>query len=123
MHHAAAAYDPPDDEAYSLDDPNADHREHGIEMDEAGHPDKAIASFRAAVRFEPAESSHWNNLGVALLEGAEEGSDEESEALESFERALKANPANQEALEAHQRLLARRPPMVSKEEEEEGSEL
>ena len=99
---------------YSLDDPDADHRGHAIELDEAGDIAGAIASFRAMAKFHPTQSEHWNNLGIALK-------DEENpqmkrglgaarvatlrEAAVAFKRAQIADPKNDWADENRAELL------------------
>ena len=99
---------------YRLDDPDADHRGHAIKLDEAGDIAGAIASFRAMAEFHPAQSEHWNNLGIALK-------DEENpemtrgmgaarlaalrEAAVAFKRAQIADPKNDWADENRAELL------------------
>lgn len=112
---ATAASGSPAEEAvvgggdYALDDPDADHREHAIEMDEAGDLAAAIASFRAAAKFSPEDSSSHFNLGTALLESAAEteqdhGDTAEAERLRgdamlSFQQAVALDPTDDEARE------------------------
>ena len=61
---------------YDLEDPTHDHREEAIRRDEAGDSAGALASFRAAVRFDPGTSEGWNNLGICLLDMGDESIDE-----------------------------------------------
>jgi SAM-dependent methyltransferase len=97
---------------YDENDPSADHKQHAIKMDEAGRIDRAVESFRAAVRFHPSSTSAWNNLGVALAESVaaeEEGEDVDPtspsvagamyEAAHCFNNALRADPENRGAKE------------------------
>ena len=82
--------------AYSIDDARADHTAAAIEFDEAGDAEAALASFRAAARFEPDASEAWSNLGMALLTavGHEQGW---AEAKGHFEKALALDAHNEQA--------------------------
>ena len=99
---------------YSVDDPAADHRARAIELDEAGDIAGAIASFRAATKFHPEQSEHWNNLGIALRD--EENPDMQQghgstrlatlrEAAVAFKRAQIADPTNEWADENRNEVL------------------
>jgi Flp pilus assembly protein TadD len=96
---------------YSVDDPDADHHGHAVDMDEDGDIKGAIASFQALVKFEPQESSNWHNLGTAIMSQLVEGHkyakatpDQEAnivaDAVKSFQQAVTLDPTNEEAVEA-----------------------
>jgi tetratricopeptide (TPR) repeat protein len=53
---------------HNFDDPEADHTEHAMALDESGDMDGAINAFRAAAKFAPKEAYAWNNLGIALAD-------------------------------------------------------
>jgi hypothetical protein len=55
--------------AYDVADPKADHTTAAIEYDEQGDMEAAVASFRAATRFQPDKVEHWRNLATALRDG------------------------------------------------------
>ena len=77
---------------YDLTDPDADHSAEAIERDEAGDRAGALASFRAAVRFKPNDSEHWNNLGIFLRD---DGDGALREAGKHFRAALEIDPQNE----------------------------
>ena len=82
--------------AYSLDDPNADHRGHAIERDEADDMVGCIASFRAALKYDDSSES-LSNLATALLDERYEASKDDkviSEAEELLKRAIAADSSN-----------------------------
>ena len=68
-------------EAYTITDPDADHTEHAIMLDEAGDMRGAIASFRAATVFDPKEPTAWFNFGTALYD--EDNPDRERDLWEA----------------------------------------
>jgi hypothetical protein len=70
--------------AYDVSDPAADHTTAAIEFDEVGDMKAAVASFRAATRFQPSKVEHWNNLATALREPDQltDGMEQEAEACE-----------------------------------------
>jgi hypothetical protein len=78
--------------SYNLDDPNADHANEAISRDEDGDTEGAMASFRAAARFNPSESEVWNNLGICLLDSGDQ--DVLPEAADCFSTAMKLDPSN-----------------------------
>jgi thioredoxin-like negative regulator of GroEL len=92
---------------YSLNNADADHHAHAIEMDEAGNVQAAIASFRAATKFVPSESANWCNFGTSIMSqligtSHNEATEEETriiqEATASFKQAVLLDPTNQDAL-------------------------
>ena len=55
-------------DGYNVSDPDADHTEHAIMLDERGDMRGAVASFQAAAAFDPQEPTAWFNLGTALFD-------------------------------------------------------
>lgn len=93
-------------DTYSVDEPSADHRSKGIELDEADDIVGAIESFGAATQFTPSDSA-WFNYGVAL---ADERNPQHNLATfelakSCFEQALDLDPENDDAAENYEALL------------------
>jgi len=75
---------------YSVDEPFLDHTRKAMELDEAGDIEGAVASFRAAARFQPDSPEAWNNLATALQDEGYAGRD-------SAEAKAEAKKASQTA--------------------------
>ena len=76
---------------YDINDADADHTDHAISRDEAGDMEGAVASFRAAVKFQPALPEVWNNLAAVL--GEVEGEDsEEAQQCQAKAEELDTGP-------------------------------
>ena len=86
--------------SYDINDPQEDHSTHAMELDEEGDIKGAIASFKAASRFQPSQSYTWNNLGTALAdEGNPSRNEDLKQARRSFRKAVEADPDNEEKKE------------------------
>jgi hypothetical protein len=86
--------------SYDINDPQEDHSTHAMELDEEGDIKGAIASFKAASRFQPSQSYTWNNLGTALAdEGNPSRNEDLKQARRSFRKAVEADPDNEDAAE------------------------
>ena len=73
-----------EEHSYDVNNPEHDHSAAAIAFDEEGDMQKAVASFRAAAKFNPAEPANWRNLAVALQDI------DEKEAEKATQRAADA---------------------------------
>ena len=93
---AGTAFPAPHDFA----DPRADHGAAGVAFDRAGDLRSALAAFRAARRFQPADAGHHANLGVACMRAGTQALGPEGPAAwygrakGALERALALEPEN-----------------------------
>jgi tetratricopeptide (TPR) repeat protein len=85
---------------YDINDNDADHIGHAIELDEGGDTTGALASFRAATKFTPQVSESWHNLGIALsAEKVHPALPNTVEAMACFQTALQIEPDNEDVHE------------------------